>query len=249
MQMTNMFREMEIRGRMAIPTKSLDRNGVVPQSSVVTGLLKELLLIKSTEEHGYFLAITELKSIGNGEFEDESGEVLFSVTFHCRTFLPVNGEIMLVVVHKIHRRGVFLRCGPMKYIYLSVQKMPNFYYAQWKAQEIFISDDHSRIENDVVIRFVVFAVRWRKKHWDIERDFMILASLEDDCLGPVSLLGFYESRVLQKWCRTSTGYLLGAGTLTDTTVRIPGTPNTCRVPQIHLDTSWVRYGYGTGTAK
>ncbi|THF95067.1 hypothetical protein TEA_000162 [Camellia sinensis var. sinensis] len=192
MQITNMFREMEIRGRVAIPTKSLDRNGVVPQSSVVTGLLKELLLIKSTEEHGYFLAITELKSIGNGEFEDESGDVLFSVAFHCRTFLPVNGEIMLGVVHKIHRRGVFLRCGPMKYIYLSAQKMPNFYYAQWKTREIFINDDHSRIENDVVIRFVVFAVRWRKKHWDIERDFMILASLEGDCLGPVSLPGSDE---------------------------------------------------------
>ncbi|KAI7981781.1 DNA-directed RNA polymerase V subunit 7 [Camellia lanceoleosa] len=77
---------------------------------------------------------------------------------------------MLGVVHKVHRRRVLLRCEPMKYIYLSAQKMPNFYYAQWKTREIFINDDHSRIENDMVICFVVFIVKWRKKHWDIERD-------------------------------------------------------------------------------
>ena len=75
--------------------------------------------MKSTEEHGYFLAVNELKSIGNGEFEEESKDLLFPVTFYCRTFLPVKGEIMFGVV--------FFSCGPMKCIYLSTQKMPNFY--------------------------------------------------------------------------------------------------------------------------
>ena len=75
-----MFREMEVRGRVTISTKSLDSNGVVSQSSVVTRLLKELLLLKSTEEHGYFLAVTKLKSIGNGEFEEESRDIRFPVS-------------------------------------------------------------------------------------------------------------------------------------------------------------------------
>ncbi|PSR92788.1 DNA-directed RNA polymerase subunit 7-like protein [Actinidia chinensis var. chinensis] len=184
-----MFREMEVRGCVAISTKSLDRNGVVNQSSVVTRLLKELLLLKSTEEHGYFLAVTKLKSIGNGEFEEESRDIRFPVSVVCRTFLPVRGDIMLGVVHKIYRSGVFLRCGPMKFIYLSARKMPNFYHVQWKTQEVFMNDNLSRIENDVVIRFVVFATRWRKKDWNIEREFMILASIEGDGLGPVSLPG------------------------------------------------------------
>ena len=189
MQITEMFREMEVCGCVAISTKSLDRNGVVNQSSVVTGLLKELLLLKSTEEHGYFLAVTKLKSIGNGEFEEESRDIRFPVSVVCRTFLPVLGDIMLGVVHKIYRSGVFLQCGPMKFIYLSAQKMPNFYHVQWKTQEVFMNDNLSRIENDVVIRFVVFATRWRKKDWNIEREFMILASIEGDGLGPVSLPG------------------------------------------------------------
>mgnify|MGYP003703384105 CR=1 FL=1 len=41
--------------------------------------------------------------------------------------------------------------------------------------------------------------------------------------------------------------LPGAGTSTGTAVRVPGTPNTCRVRQIHLGTSWVHCGYGMGT--
>ncbi|XP_057475797.1 DNA-directed RNA polymerase V subunit 7-like isoform X1 [Actinidia eriantha] len=189
MQITKMFREMEVRGCVAISIKSLDRNGVVNQSSVVTRLLKELLLLKSTEEHGYFLAVTKLKSIGNGEFEEESRDIRFPVSVVCRTFLPVRGDIMLGVVHKIYRSGVFLQCGPMKFIYLSARKMPNFYHVQWKTKEVFMNDNLSRIENDVVIRFVVFATRWRKKDWNIEREFMILASIEGDGLGPVSLPG------------------------------------------------------------
>ncbi|GFY84994.1 hypothetical protein Acr_03g0017680 [Actinidia rufa] len=184
-----MFHEMEVRGRVAISTKSLDSNGVVSQSSVVARLLKELLLLKSTEEHGYFLVVTKLKSIGNGEFEEESSDICFPVSVECRTFLPVRGEIMLGVVHQVYRSGVFLQCGPMKFIYLSARKMPNFYPVRWKTQEVFMNDNLSRIENDVVIRFVVFSTRWRKKDWNIEREFMILASMEGDGLGPVSLPG------------------------------------------------------------
>lgn len=100
-----MFRELELRGRVGFPINSLDGNGLVAHSSVVTSLLKELLLVKSTKDHGYFLAITKLKSIGNGEIEEESSDIFFPVAFFCRTFLPVKGDVMLGVVHKIYKKG------------------------------------------------------------------------------------------------------------------------------------------------
>lgn len=187
-----MFRELEFSGRVGFPINSLDGNGSVAHSSVVTCLLKELLLLKSTKEHGYFLAITKLKSIGNVEYEEESSDIFYPVAFFCRTFLPVKGDVMLGVVHKLYNRGVFLRCGPMQFVYLSATKMPNFHYVRQKTQEVFMNDDLTRIETGVVIRFLVFAVSWRKKHWDAEREFFVLASLEGDCLGPVSLPGSDE---------------------------------------------------------
>lgn len=187
-----MFLEIEFSGRVGFPINSLDGNRLVADSSVVTCLLKELLLLKSTKEHGYFLAITKLKSIGNAEFEEESSDIFFPVAFSCRTFLPVKGDVMLGVVHKIYNRGVFLRCGPMQFVYLSATKMPNFHYIRRNTQEVFMNDDLMRIETGVVIRFAVFAVSWRNKHRDAEREFFVLASLEGDCLGPLSLPGSDE---------------------------------------------------------
>ncbi|KAG5554537.1 hypothetical protein RHGRI_012178 [Rhododendron griersonianum] len=146
-----MFRELEFSGHVGFPINSLDGNGSVAHSSVVTCLLKELLLLKSTKEHGYFLAITKLKSIGNGEYEEESSDIFYPLAFFCRTFLPVKGDVMLGVVHKLYNRGVFLRCGPMQFVYLSATKMPNFHYVRLKTQEVFMNDDLTRIETGVVI--------------------------------------------------------------------------------------------------
>ncbi|KAG5554520.1 hypothetical protein RHGRI_012163 [Rhododendron griersonianum] len=140
------------------------------------------------------------RSIGNVEYEEESSDIFYPVAFFCHTFLPVKGhtflpvkrDVMLGVVHKLYNRGVFLRCGPTQFVYLLATKMPNFHYVRQKTQEVFMNDDRTRIETGVVIRFLVFAVSWRKKHWDAEREFFVLASLEGDCLGPVSLPGSDE---------------------------------------------------------
>lgn len=185
-----MLCDVECLFHAVVPAKDLDSNGSVHQSLIITRLLKQLSNVKVTEDLGYFLAVTELKSIGNAKFDDSSKYILFPVTFVCRTFLPVNGEIMLGVVRKVHSSGVFLKCGPMNYVYLSSQKMPNYYYVPNGKNPFFSSDNLSRIEKDVVVRFRVFALRWTSRK--NEREIMILATLEGDCLGPISLAGSDE---------------------------------------------------------
>ncbi|KAK3009181.1 hypothetical protein RJ639_013521 [Escallonia herrerae] len=172
----------------SIPARNLDKNGMVAPSLIVTCLLKHMLHWKAMERYGYFLAVTKLKSIGDGEFQELSRLVLFPVAFNCRTFLPVDGEVMLGVVYKIRRPGAFLKCGPMNFIYLSAQKMPDYHYVDGEKPH-FLDDNLSRIEDGVVIRFVVFCKRWGNKVRDIGREFMVLASLEGDSLGPMSLPG------------------------------------------------------------
>ncbi|XP_028069955.1 iron-sulfur cluster co-chaperone protein HscB homolog isoform X1 [Camellia sinensis] len=53
----------------------------------------------------------------------------------------------------------------------------------------------------------------------------------------------YDTRVFQKWCRTSTRCLPGADTHTGTAARVLGTPNIGWVRQIRLGTLWVRPRY------
>ncbi|KAK3008599.1 hypothetical protein RJ639_014718 [Escallonia herrerae] len=166
-----MLCEVELFCHVVVPESNLDKNGMVAPSLIVMCLLKHMLHWKAMARHGYFLAVTKLKSIGDGQFEELSGFLLFPVAFNYRTLLPVDGEVMVGVVYKICRPGAFLKCGPMNYICLSAQKMPDYHY------------------DGVVIRFVVFCKRWGNQVRDIGREFMILASLEGDSLGPISLPG------------------------------------------------------------
>ncbi|KAL3578085.1 hypothetical protein D5086_019589 [Populus alba] len=134
-----MFGEVEVCSTVRIIAENLDRNGLVPQRSIVTHLLKDLLSMKASKDHGYFLA---------------------------------------GVVHRTFRHGVLLRCGPVKYIFLSARKMPNYQYTS-EENPVFLNDELARIENNVLVRFSVLDVRWIEKMWDMRRDFMMLASLVD----------------------------------------------------------------------
>jgi len=184
MQKETMIREVECIQHVVIPTKDIDPNGKVPTSSVVTNLLKRLTTYKAVEDVGYFIGVTKLKTICKGKSNDSTENTEFLVAFNCRTLLPMKGEIMIGIVHMTTRFGVFLKSGPMELVYLSTQKMPDYYYVD-EGNRLFLSNDLSRIEEGVVVRFMVLATRWRQ----MTRDICVLASIEGDSLGPVATAG------------------------------------------------------------
>lgn len=183
-----MFNEVDFLCNVTFLAKDLDPNRLVRERSVVTRLLQDLSLTKASKRHGYFLKVTNLKIIGKEDGLDESDNVVIPVLCKCRTFLPVKGEILEGVVYRVSEHGVLLRCGPVKYVFLSARKMPNYHYIPGE-NPVFMNDDLSRIQNDVVVLFYVLDARWVDKMWDMRRDFKVLASLEGDALGPVSLCG------------------------------------------------------------
>lgn len=188
LQNETMYREVECLQHVVIPTTDLDTNGTIPTSSVVTNLLKQLTIYKALEEFGYFLGVTKLKAIGNGRKHESTKYIDFLVAFNCRTLLPMKGEVMTGIVHTISRFGVFLKSGPMKIVYLSTRKMPNYYFVDdenGKGKPLFLSNDFSRIEMGVVVQFVVLATRWSQR----TRDISVLASIEGESLGPVATAG------------------------------------------------------------
>ncbi|XP_071732538.1 DNA-directed RNA polymerase IV subunit 7-like isoform X2 [Rutidosis leptorrhynchoides] len=181
-----MLHEIECLQHVVIPIEDLDSNGTVPTRLVVTNLLKRLAMCKALEEVGYFLGVTKLKTIDNGRKHDSAKFIDFLVAFNCRTLLPMKGEVMIGIVHTISQFGVFLKSGPMKIVYLSNRKMSNYNYVDVdEGKPVFMSNDLSRIEKGVLIRFVVFATRWSPK----TRDISVLASIEGDSLGPVATAG------------------------------------------------------------
>ncbi|GFP95873.1 DNA-directed RNA polymerase iv subunit 7 [Phtheirospermum japonicum] len=168
-----------------VPVKDLDKNRKVRTNLIANRLLTHLSQVKASE-CGYLLSVTKLLAIEpNGDNVCGSQHIPFTVEFRCRTFLPVHGEILTGIVHKINRLGVFLKSGPMNIVYLSTRLMSNYHYVVG-GNRAYVGEDLSRIEIGVVIRYMVFAVRWSEGE---QREFKVLASIDGDGLGPVSLNG------------------------------------------------------------
>lgn len=186
-QIWEMFHEVELVRDVEITAEKEKRDALNFQRYIVTCLLENLLKEKANKDHGYFLAVTSLKSIGKGVVKNESQCVSFPITFICRTFLPLEGEILHGVVRHIFRRGLLLKCGPIKYVFLSARKMPTYHYVGGE-NPVFLSNEFATIGNDVVVRFSVLGVRWIEKRGCIKKEFVMLASLEgNNSLGPISL--------------------------------------------------------------
>ncbi|EXB38410.1 DNA-directed RNA polymerase II subunit [Morus notabilis] len=199
-----MFSEVELIRDVTVDAENIKSDGLVsrPQSFIMTRLLEDLVREKASKDHGYFLAVTSLKKIGKMKAVEESGDVFFPVVFNCRTFLPYEGEILQGIVHCIYRHGVFLRCGPIKYAYLSARKMPGYQYVYGQKmacqkcghdrKPLFVSNEFAKIENGVVVCFMVLGVRWFENWGNVKNEFGVLATLEGDSLGPISLSGSGE---------------------------------------------------------
>ncbi|CAK7339365.1 unnamed protein product [Dovyalis caffra] len=130
---------------------------------IVVRLLDEFAKKRATKDLGYFLAVSTLENIGEGKVKQQTRD-----RHHLQDF---QGEILEGVVHKVLKHGVLLKSGPMENIYLSCMKMTGYRYVPT-----------SKIEKDVVVRFVVLGTKWL----EVEREFQALVSLEGDYLGSVS---------------------------------------------------------------
>ncbi|ERN01420.1 hypothetical protein AMTRI_Chr03g54370 [Amborella trichopoda] len=175
-----MFLEIEMKSNVVVPPDQLYQN-LLLHRSIILKLLEDVAHIKATQKHGYLVAVTSLKERGEGKVRDFSGEVIFPVVFKCLTFKPFVGEILHGVITQIMKHGIILKCGPVENVFLSLKKMEDFKYVHGE-NPIFVNDKNLKLERHGVVRFRVLALQWMEG----QREFMLLASLEGDFLGPVS---------------------------------------------------------------
>ncbi|RWR88880.1 DNA-directed RNA polymerase V subunit 7 [Cinnamomum micranthum f. kanehirae] len=180
-QVVNMYLENEIPGNVVISPEDLHEEGLKLQKAIILRLLDDISKRKATKEHGYFLAVTTLNHIGDGKVREMSGDVLFPVVFSCITFKPFKGEILLGVVDRILKHGVFLNCGPIENIFLSKQTMKDYDFIAGE-NPMFMNNKLSKLEKNAVVRFRVLGLKWNES----DRVFQMLATLAGDFLGPIS---------------------------------------------------------------
>lgn len=174
------FFEVEMQWNVLISPNELDEKGLLLQKAIIVRLMEEFANRKASKEHGYYVAVTSLNSIGDGKVRGLTGDVLFPVTFSCITQKPAKGEILQGSVEKILKHGIFLKSGPMESIFLSELMMKDYRYVAGE-NPVFLNDKHSKLEKDTIVRFKVLGFKWL----EYDRQFQLLATLAGDFLGPI----------------------------------------------------------------
>ncbi|XP_072978983.1 DNA-directed RNA polymerase V subunit 7-like [Typha angustifolia] len=174
------FLEVEIPWNVLVSPDQLSPKGLLLQKAIILRLLEDIANRKASKEHGYYAAVTALKSIGEGKVRELTGDVFFPVTFSCITQKPTKGEILIGSVDKILKHGVFLKSGPMESIFLSEKLMKDYKYVAGE-NPTFLNDKHSKLEKDTRVRFKVLGLKWL----ETDRQFQVLATLAGDFLGPI----------------------------------------------------------------
>ncbi|XP_057538502.1 DNA-directed RNA polymerase V subunit 7 [Amaranthus tricolor] len=175
-----MFIKVQLPWNVIIPAQNMDVKGLMLQKSIIQRLMEDFSAKKTTKDLGYLLAVTTLDEIGEGRVRQQTGDVMYPVTFSCLTFKIFRGEVLDGTVHKVLRHGVFLRCGPIETIFLSAQKMPGYQHVPGD-NPMFISEKQMKIEKDVVVRFCVIGTKWV----EADKEFQAVVGLEGDFLGPI----------------------------------------------------------------
>lgn len=174
------FLEAEMNSNVLISPDQLTPQGLLLQKAIITRLLEDIANKKASKEHGYFIAITSLKSIGDGRVRTLTGDVLFPVSFSCLTQKPTKGEVLTGTVERILKHGLFVKSGPIEDIFISEKMTGDYKYVPGESP-MFLSEKHSKLEKGVSVRFKVVGFRWM----EADRQFQLLASLAGDFLGPI----------------------------------------------------------------
>ncbi|XP_024961312.1 DNA-directed RNA polymerase V subunit 7-like [Cynara cardunculus var. scolymus] len=176
-----MYLKVKLNWNVVIPARNLDLNGLMLQKAILVRLLDTFAAKKATKDLGYLVAITTLDKIGEGKVREHSGDVLFPVEFTCLSFKVFRGEVIEGVVHKILKHGIFMRCGPIEYLYLSNKKMSDYQYHSLENPCFLNEQTGSRIVKDASVRCIVIGV----KYMEAQKEFQAVVGLEGDYLGPI----------------------------------------------------------------
>ncbi|RLN29290.1 DNA-directed RNA polymerase V subunit 7-like [Panicum miliaceum] len=173
------FLEAEMSWNVLISPRELDRKGLLLRKAIIVRLLEDVTNRRASKEHGYYIAVNQLKAISEGKVRELTGDVLFPVTFTCITQKPMKGEVMVGYVDRILKHGVFLKSGPVESIFMAEKSMSDYKYIG--GENPMFMNDHSKLEKDTAIRFKVMGLRWM----EADRQFQLLATIAGDFLGPL----------------------------------------------------------------
>lgn len=133
---------------------------------------------------GYIMAISEIKSYGDGILHDVGGgSATFAMEFDAIVMKPIRGEVMDTVVTGVNSLGFYAECGPLTDIFVSHHNIPDDYeYDGVHMPPRFANADHTlTIAKDTEVRLRIVGIRYNLT------SITAVATISQDFLGPMNL--------------------------------------------------------------
>ncbi|KAI0493496.1 hypothetical protein KFK09_023614 [Dendrobium nobile] len=175
------FLDFELNETVIIPPDQLNPSSLLLRKAIILRLLNYISCKKASEEHGYYVAVRTLNTIGDGEVNQLTGEVHFPVSFNCATTKPYKGEILIGTIDRVRRQGIFLISGPIQNIFLSEKTMKDYQFNNIEEPVFVNANGQSKLEKGGNVRFRILGVKWIES----DREFQVLGTIAGDFLGPV----------------------------------------------------------------
>ena len=168
---------------VSVPPESLHAVGLKLKQAILLILLEKFAAKKADPKLGHLVAVTSVESIGDGKISGlDGGAAVFPVTFRCISFKPMKGEVLVGVVKKVIKHGVFMDAGPLEAIFLSEKAMGGDLEYVGGDGPCFIGSKMGKMGVGSKVRFRVLGIKWM----EVDRVFQVLATMAGDFLGPIS---------------------------------------------------------------
>lgn len=103
-----MYSILELKSNIRVPPQFL---GKKLKEAIKSAIEKEY--IGALDKHGLFLAILDVKEIGEGTIIPGDGAVYYKTTFEALVYRPILQEVVEGFVSEIMEFGAFIRIGPI----------------------------------------------------------------------------------------------------------------------------------------
>ena len=151
-------------------------------SSLSTLLLSQLrhkVEGKCTGRYGYTILVTQIRDVGAGTLDADTGFAHFPVDYLALVFRPFKNEVLAARVTTVNTNGFFASAGPLE-VFVSEKLMPSDlrFDPGRESMPCFASEEENvRIEQGTEVRVKIIGIRLAAEQ------IVVIGTIKEDFLG------------------------------------------------------------------
>ena len=148
-------------------------------SSTILSQLRHKVEGRCSGRYGYTILVTQIRSVGAGTLDPDTGHSHFPVDYLALVFRPFKNEVLPARVSTVNQNGFFASAGPLE-IFVSEKLMPADlkFDPGRESLPMFVSEEENvRIEAGTEVRVKIIGIRLAAEQ------IVVIGTIKEDFLG------------------------------------------------------------------